>query len=141
MPRFATIALLAVFGTAACADTGIDLFGGDEATQTAAVNETCPAYANLDADGDGMLGWAEYRDNADVLFGEWDDTEDGLLSLDEFNDCMGSDADQLFAEFDENGDQMISENEFLDDTLFARWDLDRDQALNDDEFLLDDFFI
>ncbi|HSK38260.1 MAG TPA: hypothetical protein VK943_00695 [Arenibaculum sp.] len=141
MPRLATAALLAVLGTAACAGTGLDLFGGEETAQTAAMNETCPSYANLDTDGNSVLDLAEYRGNADVLFQEWDDTEDGLLSMDEFDDCMGNDAGEMFAQLDRNGDQMISEDEFLDDNLFAQWDRDGDQALDEDEFLLDDFFI
>lgn len=130
MYRLTILILILGSGLAAC-ESSLPVFGSNVPEDTAAVLETCPGLAELGTDSDGFATRDEFRRAGAALFAAWDDTGDGLLSYDEYNDCYDDRPDNIFAALDNNSDRMISPEEFLD--LFAIWDTDRDGRLGEGE--------
>ena len=123
-------ALLLALGVAGC-ESSLPLFGRNEPEKTADAREFCPETAELDMNGDGSVDAGEFSRAGTALFSAWDDTEDGLLSYSEFNDCFEGRPENLFEVLDVNHDHMVVPEEFL--ALFAIWDADRDGHLREDE--------
>lgn len=92
---------------------------------------TQPDFAQADANGDGVVSRAEYRERMVDVFYALDTSRAGYLTIDE----MSATDRALFKRANANRDDKLSLQEFLDFRLhdFDRADKNRDGVLSQDE--------
>ena len=105
-----------------------------------------PAFADLDADGDGQLSEEEFSSAGAVWLAERDTDGDGLLSQEELTAAMvermteiaNRGSARMIERLDENDDGMIGADEIGQRhdpaELFSRLDDDGDGSISEDEF-------
>jgi len=104
-----------------------------------------PAFATLDADGDGNITIAEMKAHAETQFGERDTNGDGVLSSDELVASIAARAaeraaanvDRMIQWRDTDGDGALSASELGGDNgqrMFAMADANEDGMISAEEF-------
>lgn len=99
-----------------------------------AVRQLLAGFARIDADGDGLISRAEFRDAQAARWSQIDRNGDGYLSEDDFPPGAARRARAQLAEIahlDANGDGRISQDDFLSGPapVFGRADRNGDGAL------------